>query len=298
MSTVFSERADEYGVKDNGKWLANTPETLCEGKSVEKESQSPPEEIINRDLDNERALNELKRQYEALEKRYNQEILRFNKEIGEKEKELKKSKKDLINSQIELSSLNGHSEVLEFKRTHPLAYEAVAKMLNVHTSRLQSAVLDGLEKKIDELRGFKEKALESLFQEFLSQKEPEWKAIMETTEFKNWLQGRECYTNELRKDLLEKAFRSFDVQRAADFFKDYAHQKSQKLKGCKHYIRVEKKPCEKIYDNIEEGTITEKKVQKFYNDLAVGKYSGREQEAMKIEEKIAKALRNRKIISK
>ncbi|MCI4626872.1 MAG: hypothetical protein L3V56_13080 [Candidatus Magnetoovum sp. WYHC-5] len=281
-------------VSSNDETPLNGVSEMREGTSLSN-SESAVESVD--DVEDHRCAYASK--YDDLQKQYEQEMARLRDEMNNKERELIKSKRDFVMAQLELSALSVEPEVQELQKTSPEVYNAVNKMLFTQLSRLQTLVIDALDKKIESVRQAQADVLRNLFNELISEKVPNWKTIKKDTDFNKWLSVTDRYTGKTRQELFNAAFDRFDAVTVANFFKDYAYEtkNSSKKKGLELYAGLSRTSASRSYGADVE-SFKETDIQKFYNELSAGKYSGREKEAMLIEERIAKAMKAGRIISK
>lgn len=128
----------------------------------------------------------------------------------------------------------------------------------------------------------------------------DWRKINTDPKFLEWLQTRDRYTGATRHQLLLHALDQFDADTSANFFKDY-----MKETGAKAQSKQEAKELNMGLDNAgndvpvgagkKTGYISKNDITQFYRDRAMGKFTGSDDEAAKIEARILRAVRDGKV---
>jgi hypothetical protein len=115
----------------------------------------------------------------------------------------------------------------------------------------------------------------------LDQNLPNWREINVSREFVQWLQGYDPYSNQPKSVLLRNAFDSGDAGRVLTIFRGYLSETQQSAPTA----RTSRMPV----DN-SPATISDKDIERFYENVRKGYYTGREKEKDREEMRLHHAI--------
>lgn len=144
----------------------------------------------------------------------------------------------------------------------------------------------------------------------LDAKIPDWRAQNTDPDFLSWLHQPDVYTGQIRRDLLDNAYKSNDAVRVAAFFEGFRKEAATvapKGKATEEPVTQPGKPSLETFaapgraksaappSPAEKPTITRAEIAKFYADVAAGRYRGNEAEKAKFERQIFEAQADQRI---
>jgi hypothetical protein len=123
--------------------------------------------------------------------------------------------------------------------------------------------------------------------QLLDQQIPGWRQINTSGPFLDWLNQIEPINNQPRGAMLRAAFNSGDAERVANIFRAYAaaHGGARTTRSTSARSRHHSAPM-----------ISSADIERFYADVAKGRYTGREAEKERIEQQIIAAANANRII--
>lgn len=143
----------------------------------------------------------------------------------------------------------------------------------------------------------------NLYNEFLSKLEiivPDFKKVNVDPGFLKWMQEPDIYSGITRAKLFTQAESSRDVSRVGEFFVEYKEATKARPSAAveKHITPVggqaaTSAPMQPTTNDSE--VIYTSEIDKFYDDVMKGRYAGRHNEVMAIEDKIDKAVAQNRI---
>jgi len=181
-------------------------------------------------------------------------------------------------------------------------YPTIAKGVEALLERKLAEKMAVTEGKVDGLARRTDEVVAERYIKTLDELMPSWRQIKDKPEFVDWLNKPERYTGKSRWQLLIEADRSRNAQSVAAFYEDFAREAGVDTN------RTSAFPASKPNQNISPSTsgnqyqfptsksyITRAEISQFYRDRALGKFTGTEEEAAKIEGRIMKAVRENKV---
>lgn len=132
---------------------------------------------------------------------------------------------------------------------------------------------------------------EQAFFDRLTKLVPNWEEVNANEAFLAWLGEVDPVYGQPRQAALDAAQRSMNAERAANVFKAFMATIPQQPKSSPVEKQVSPKAAASTAPTpTEKPTLSQKQVSDFYNDVARGKYRGREQEMQRIEAMINAAM--------
>ncbi len=201
--------------------------------------------------------------------------------------------------------------VKELKEVYPLIYDGVKQMLdsymNVFITRFSQEFEQKLAPRIAKVEEFQVKRSVQDLYRYLDQNCPDWKKIDHDPRFTEWLQKKAPYSNKTKFQLLREAYQALDQDSVLDFFKDF-----QKESGATYQAP----PATPVVPPVDpasvstppsgggtpppptsqEEPIKRSDLRQFYQDVANGKYRGRDAEKNAAEALIMKAMREGRVV--
>lgn len=185
------------------------------------------------------------------------------------------------------------------------AREEVAEAYEARIHQLESTIMS-LTGKLDKevvpaVRQVAETQAQYSDQEFwrdLTAAVPNWREINENEDFHTWLLETDTLSGLSRQTFLEDAHRKLDVVRVAKFFNEWQGPNQQQPPANKSksseldsQIAPGRAKTAPPPSQPSDQVVTREQVAKFYNDVASGKYRGRDDEKKKMEANIFAATR-------
>ena len=135
---------------------------------------------------------------------------------------------------------------------------------------------------------------------------PNWREVNDNEGFQSWLLELDPLTGASRQTYLEDAQRSLDAHRVSAFFRTWLETTGQAS-----IAQSKPKPNSELEKQVAPGrsrgaassaskqpkTYTPEDIKKFFNDVRMGKYKGREQERDRVERDIFSAQREGRIVA-
>ncbi len=150
--------------------------------------------------------------------------------------------------------------------------------------------LDSLNNRFDGLEKNQFKTAEDKFFAELDRVVPSWEDINKRDGFKNWLAEDMPLTGRQRQSFLDEAHARLDAPAAIGFFTAWLGGSTET-----HDLDTVPAPHELVVGEVDTDIITQQDIKNFYEELKLGKWKGREDEARQNELKIFKAQRENRI---
>jgi hypothetical protein len=250
-----------------------------------------------------------KHKYEVLQGKYNTEIPRLQAELSaaliEKERLANRGVDDPIKKAVDTKVDELEEEIKGLQEEYPNLFKGfdalITKRVNESLRPLQSTVDTVVE---SSARSEHQKYLDSLDRDM-----PAWRDINKSPEFKEWLNIKDRYSGVERLGLLSNAYRAFNVTLTKAFFEDFANEKGIKLEGnSAPNVEVHARKREDSFDITPSGApsnaapkgnktggVTREDIQTLYKDRATGRFVGTEEDFLKAEAKIFKAMQEGRV---
>jgi len=243
--------------------------------------------------------------YNVLQGKYNAELGRLNEMVSNllEEKaqlEVKGGREQAnVGSGDEYFGNEGEDEINALKEQYPSLFKGLTSLAKKIATESASKKTEDVEKTVNALIQKTERSEIKGYYEDLNDSVPDWEKINKDPKFVAWLQGKDRYTSASKHDLLKNAFASKNVEATKAFFEDFAEEQG---------IDIKKKRAREIAPEDEGGSIdtgtrgssgggyiTRDEISKFYQDRTKGTYTGTEEDAIKQEARILKAVREKKV---
>lgn len=176
-------------------------------------------------------------------------------------------------------------------------YPSLAKGIKAMADKIVSQKLKQTEEHVGAATIETRKAL---YDAQLEAKVSDWRELNGDKGFIDWLQQVDRYTGATRHQLLMHAYQNFDAETSAKFFNDYKAERGDVVdsKTRKQNLRMGIDTAGGVVPDTAKtktGFISRADISQFYRDRAMGKFSGSEEEAAKIESRILQAVKNGKV---
>jgi hypothetical protein len=124
-----------------------------------------------------------------------------------------------------------------------------------------------------------------------------WRTQNEDPAFLGWLNGLHEFAGVPRLTLLRRAFEAGDTTRVANFFRAFIAQQLPERQRTAHRLPLEQpsKAAIRSADLKPRRIWTRVEIERFYRDVAAGRYDGAEAERLRIEQEIVAAARERRV---
>lgn len=244
---------------------------------------------------------DFKHKYEVLQGKYNAEMGRMNELLSSTLAERAKVnfKKDDTFSD---GSDNEDDLITQLKEEFP----TIAKGMEAFMKKEIKAKLAPAESRINELAEATNGVVVNDYLEALDAAMPQWREIKDKPEFAQWLGQADRYTGVSKMRLLQGADTQKNTKAVTALYEDFARESGLLSdegavdKGSDSTPQPKRNIAPLTSQNLapstgSKGTITRAEITKFYNDRALGKYSGTEEDAAKAEGRIMKAVREGKV---
>lgn len=136
----------------------------------------------------------------------------------------------------------------------------------------------------------------SMYQ-LLDTKVPDWREINKDNGFLEWLSEKDIYSNKTKQQLLLDAYAAGDVETVSNVFIGYTVQKAPAPDNEDPDNLAPPRTTSGSIDSsqAQPETITRAFIAKFFKDVALGKYKGREKDMNAINARIDKAVASRAV---
>lgn len=233
---------------------------------------------------------ELHRRVRSLETNLQQAIDRLNEASKAKEQKQEEPRtvadpKDVENfgsDLVEMVNRIATAVVGQAART----FDAKARELSESVAQLQQAVTGATQRV--------EVTAEQAFFDSLAKLVPDWETINANQKFLDWLAEEDPVYGVPRQNALNAARQQLDARRAAAVFNAFAGPRKPPAPAATDPLDKQVSPkaasSATPVQQDQQVLFTTAQVTKFYDDVAKGRYRGKEQEAMQVEQMINAAL--------
>lgn len=254
----------------------------------------------------------LKAKYDTLSGKYNVELARLNSALSElrlENAELRSRTAEVMASYHAPKPSATKSdpepvpdEVKKLQEDLPEAFKTMAYLAKKEVK----AELGNLDGKFKEVEQRITSTTQESFFDRLDGRVADWEVINKQPDFLNWLQTPEGYSGKTYHDLLQNAVDSRDLERTAKFFNDFKKSREtpptqptppkQEPKTNKFTAPPKGAGAQPPKPAPEVETVTTSFIKNFGNEIAQGKWKGKEAEVEAINKKINIALAAGKVI--
>jgi hypothetical protein len=147
-------------------------------------------------------------------------------------------------------------------------------------------VLNDLNRQNEELRNELQRVKAHDIYSTLDQNLPDWRRINQDQSWKDWLMVPDVFSGMTKQQLLDQAFAAGDADRVLQFFRGFLADNAQQPTSAARAPRVTAD---------ERSYITNKEIDRFYENVRRGFYANREKEKMAEEAKIHAAVREGRV---
>ncbi len=116
---------------------------------------------------------------------------------------------------------------------------------------------------------------------------PNWEAISNSLEFREWLQKPHSLTGLSRYDLLTDAYGHLDAERAKAFFQGFLEETVSNTGRTERLVEK---------DTHQQSEVTRAEIEKYYRNVERGFYTGIPDAKRKEEERIERAIASGKVV--
>jgi len=275
---------------------------------VESKEEALSQEAIEVKAEEEKAepkkqRNDWKGRYTSLRGHHDALVFELRNEIGYLKDQVVALNKQAIKQEPNAPKPVDFTDTLSQSEKDVLGEEAVAALAKMTQKATESAVAplkerlemerqQRIDREVKESKDHKVRA-QQIFIQRLGQLVPDYHEIDMNPKFKTWMNEQDRYSGLPRKDLFRRAETTGDVARVAEFFVQYKNmtappQKKDPLAG-KVTPTGEGSGDAANQDESKGEIITMAMVNKFYSELAKGKYKGKQKLVDQTEADIEKA---------
>lgn len=228
--------------------------------------------------------------------KYNSEVRRLNDALAEKDRLIAELRK--TPEQNDFVSKEDREEFGEYADVIDKAVREASQQSRQEIEHLKSIIND--------LQSNVSSKDEVSFYNELSKVIPDWSKINSSKEFNDWLVNIDYASGKSYGELIRDADASKDINRVVFIFKKFIgesgeHPVSNDVKSDKANNGLEasflpEQTSSSVNASVSDGYMTRQDITDFYSDVRRGKYRGREDERVAMEQKIAQASKAGKII--
>jgi hypothetical protein len=248
-----------------------------------------PDDTLN--VDDEPPEDDFKHKYNVLKGKYDAEGSRSNEMLSKVMAENERLKLALgVPAQSTDDHFTGDAsdmEITSFKKEYP----SLAKGIEALTKKVISESVKDTHELIGQSR-------RETYVSKLDDTVADWRAINDDPEFIKWLQAKDKYTGATKHQLLTSAWNNFNLEASKAFFEDYKAEKGMTSSPRKSEDTFDLSPDTSggtMPVKSQKGFISKDEISTFYRDRAMGKFTGSEADAEKIEAKIMRAVKEGKV---
>jgi hypothetical protein len=254
---------------------------------------------------------DFKAQYDTLSGKYNAEVPRLYGEVGDLKVKLAEAmtvinefQRKINEPVIPAKPIEAPPGLTYLRKEMPELEEAINFLAEQKATQLIKDTVDTRIKetdtKINNLETTTHKTAAGTFYSVLKDKVANWMVINEDSSFLTWLDSVEPYSGMKKADLISLAYDNMDAERVATFFTDYLKSKGvapavMPTNDPSKFVAPPKPSGAEPQPSNDRDFITTNEISQFYNDVALGKYKGRDDERKTNEAKINNALATGKI---
>lgn len=260
-----------------------------------KEASEEPEKVVE----------DWEHKYKVLQGKYNAELASIAQENQYLKAQLEALQKLITAQETKKEEIPKSpaeqldSEEEEFKKEFPDIYNVVEKMIKKRLSDVEN-----LKNTVNTISQHATKSLEQKFYDALNKEVPDWQAINVSPDFAKWLQGKDEYSPYTRYENLVTAASVWDAETVINILKKYKNDTNIK-ENIEEQVSAPKKNIEKYTSpsttqkpRIEttqpagssKKVFSKEEINKFYQDLALGKVNLSKQDKAKMEQEIWNAI--------
>ncbi len=254
-----------------------------------------------------------KHKYEVLQGKYNTELGRANDMLSKTLTDNERLKLALGVSSTDSSDEHFSDDLEPEITTIKKEYPSLAKGIEALAKRV---VADSMKETINTVNANTELGRRETYVSKLDSVVPDWRTINDDPDFIKWLQTKEKYTGVTKHQLLMNAWNTFNTDATKAFFEDYKKEiglednsdidndnedSTFRDKPKNKKVKNEDIALDNSSDSIpknatsKKNIISQAEISKFYRDRAMGKFSGTEEEAAKLEAKILRAVQEGRV---
>jgi hypothetical protein len=254
---------------------------------------------------------DFKSKYDTLSGKYNAEVPRLYGEVGDLKVKLAEALTVINDFKAKMAApppaapAEPPKGLTYLRKEMPELEEAINFLFEQRASELLTKQIDTKLKetdtKINNLEDTTIKTAYGTFKKILSDKVPNWAVMNEDPGFLKWLEVVEPYSGMRKADLITIAHDNLDADRVATFFNDYLKSIGQTPTppappaDPAKFVSPPKPSSAEPQPTNDKDFITTAEITQFYNDVALGRYKGRDEERKNNEAKINNALATGKI---
>lgn len=281
-----------------------------EATPAKVETPDPKDQASTQDQDDKQLTKPLGEEHDAWETKYQILQGKYNKEVPALHKEIRSLKESAGSGadSVELNRLKDENTTLKTllkDQPNPITAPGLDELREEYSSELVDGLLNAMKGMVDPLQHKVDQVGESVksantnttldrLKQMLAKENIDFDRVNNDPLFvDDWLSELDAYSGVSRNDLLQKAFNSGDIDRAARFFTDYVgatHQtnSSSAANTLEKHVTV---PSSAGDSPVDTGTSVwnDETIAQFYRDVADGKKYSPE-EAAKLEAELFTAM--------
>jgi hypothetical protein len=245
-----------------------------------------------------------KHKYEVLEGKYRAEVPKLHAAVQEQASKITEltvavSKRATLEDEgavaVDLMDFEKNPKLKEFKEEYPDVFEGVVEIVKAAKTPANKKDTTQTPATPQTQQPAQSPAWTSAMYQLLDAKIPDWRTINQDQGFVQWLSEKDVYSRKTKNDLLLDAYAAGDVETVANMFggfKAIAQEDNQDQDDL-----APSSTTSGSVDNTQSAqtTITRAYISKFYQDVALGRYKGKEKLMNEIHAKIDSALVSRAV---
>lgn len=250
--------------------------------------------------------------YNVLQGKYNAEIGRLQDALStallEKERMASRPETDPVRAMVDQRAADIEADITALQDEYPNLFRGLDALL---TKKLTES-LQPVRAEVANVAAVSAKTERERYLDALDTALAGWRDINVMADFKAWLELPDRYTGAPKKALLGQAYNSFNVESTKAFFEDFAREKGIELKPGATTATTAKpgQTAPKrggsfdiaptttgapLNQQNQQGPVSRADIEQFYKDRAMGRFAGTEEDAVKYEAKIMKAVQDGKV---
>jgi hypothetical protein len=252
--------------------------------------------------------------YNVLQGKYNAEVTRLQEALSsallERERLAARPTTDPVRAAVESKTGELEERIALLQAEYPNMFIGIDALI---TQKVTESIKP-VQSAVENVAATTAKTERERYLETLDRSLPKWREVNRSPEFMEWLKQADRYTSVEKRSLLGQAYNSFNVETTKAFFEDFAKEKGLDLGVA---ASVDATPAMETHLLKREasfdisptpapggakpgggkptGIIQRADIETFYKDRAMGRFSGTEEEAVKTEARILRAVQEGRV---
>ena len=248
---------------------------------------------------------DFEQKYKTLQGKYTAELDRMNNLLSSTLSERERLAAQLESTRTPQLADPGNDETTRFIDELQSEYPTIAKGVEAMLKRDVRDRMAKTEGAVENLTRATDQVVADRYLSSLDSIMPSWRQIKDNPDFSKWLAQPDRYTGATRFQLLSGADSQRNPQTVAAFYEDFAREAGLLSDDGGTPAPSRSAPTTQNISPTttgnpapstqSKGFITRDEITKFYRDRALGKFSGSDEDAAKVEGRIMKAVREGKV---